>query len=394
MRRLAAGFGLDLAVVNGGSEPCCDDVSWLDGAYYTTRELNADLRKLLPAINAANKAAPFPTLYNHFTRAGYKLDHTSATDWIDQNVDGGLASKLGRVLQTDLLSEFGGEPSVQSALNLIYLVSAPGTGGIAGTDEKYHVIGGNDQIPAMMASQLPQGSIQTGMLLVALKQNSDGTYTCMFQKGAGTVDVQADHVILALPFNQLRKVDLSRAGFSPVKMAAINNYDLGTNAKLALQFDSRPWSKQDHWGGSCYTGPDSFQLSWDATVSQKGPAGILNRYPGGNAGGANAFAGAGAHGPAPAKYAQDFLGAVEAPFPGCQAHYNGNAWLDWWEQDPFIGGAYGCYRVGNYTEFAGIEKMRQGNVHFCGEHTDLNFQGFMEGAVRSGERLALNWPTL
>src|SRR3981189_1991247 len=82
------------------------------------------------------------------------------------------------------------------------------------------------------------------------------------------------------------------------------------------------------------------------------------------------------------------------PFPGCQKHYNGNAWLDWWDQDPFIGGAYGCYRIGNYTEFAGIENVRQANVHFCGEQTDLNFQGYMEGAVKSGERLAFHWPKL
>jgi monoamine oxidase len=392
MRRLAAEFELQLAVANGGSEPCCDDVSWLDNAYYTTRELNADLKELLPALNAANKAAPFPTLYNHYTRAGYQLDHTSATDWIDQNVEGGLASKLGRVLQTDLLSEYGCEPSVQPALNLIYLVNAPGSGGLVGTDEKYHVIGGNDQISTLLSTHLPQGSIQTGMLLVALKQNSDGSYTCTFQKSAGIVDVQAEHVVLALPLNQLRKVDLTQAGFSLAKLAAINKFDLGTNAKLALQFDSRPWSKQDHWSGTCYTGPDNFQLSWDATVSQKGSAGILNRFPGGNAGGSNGFPGAAPHGPAPAKYAQDFLSAVDAPFPGCQTHYNGKAWLDWWDQDPFIGGAYGCYQIGNYTEFAGIENVRQGNVHFCGEQTDLNFQGYMEGAVKSGERLALHWP--
>jgi monoamine oxidase len=393
MRRLAEEFELPLEVANGGSEPCCDDVSWLDGSYYTTRELNADLKKLAPALIAANHAAPYPTLYNRYTQAAYEFDHTSATDWIEQNVDDGLASKLGRVLQTDLLSEYGCEPAVQPALNLIYLLGA-GNSGLVGTDEKYHVRGGNDQIPAMMASQLPEGSIQTGMLLVALKQNSDGSYTCTFQKGASMADVQGDHVVLAVPFNQLRKVDLSTAGFSPRKMAAINKYDLGTNAKLALQFDSRPWSKDDHWSGTCYTSPDSFQLSWDATVAQKGPAGILLRFPAGVAGGSHAFPGAAAHGPAPVKYALDFLNAVEAPFPGCREHYNGNAWLDWWEQDPLIGGAYGCYQIGNYTEFAGIENVRQGNVHFCGEQTDLNFQGYMEGAVESAERLAFHWPKL
>ena len=393
MRRLAKEFGLTLAVANGGSEPCCDDVNWLDGSYYTTQELNADLKKFAPALIAANQAAPYPTLYNHHTRAAYELDHTSANDWIGRNVEGGLASKLGRVLQTDLLAEYGCEPSLQSALNLIYLLGT-GNSGLVGTDEKYHVAGGNDQIATTMAAQLPQGSIQTGMLLVALKENSDRSYTCTFEKSAGTTDVQADHVVLALPFNQLRKVDLSQAGFSPVKLAAISKYNLGTNAKLALQFHSRPWSKRDHWSGGCYTAPDNFQLSWDATVSQKGPAGILLRYPAGHAGGPNAFGGSAAHGPAPAKYAQDFLDAVESPFPGCKENYNGRAWLDWWDQDPFIGGAYGCYQIGNYTEFAGIENVRQRNVHFCGEQTDLNFQGYMEGAVESAERLAFHWPNL
>jgi monoamine oxidase len=135
-------------------------------------------------------------------------------------------------------------------------------------------------------------------------------------------------------------------------------------------------------------------VTWDATVSQTGPPGILLRFPGGNAGGANAFPGAGAHGVAPPQYVQEFLTAVDAPFPGCRERYSGLAWLDWWEKDPFIGGAYGCYRVGNWTEFAGIENVRQGNVHFCGEQTDLEFQGYMEGAVRSAERLALHWPSL
>jgi monoamine oxidase len=395
MRYLAAQFGLSLDVVNGGADACCSDVAWLDNAYYSMAELGEDLDKVRPALNAAYASAPFPTLYNAYTQAGYALDHMSAADWIDQNVTGGSDSKLGRVLLTDLLAEYGGEPAVQSALNLIYLLGGSGgAGGLAGTDEKYHVKGGNDQIAGNLAKTLPQGSIQTGMSLLALKQNSDGTYTCTFQKGAGTVSVVADHVVLSLPFPQLKKVDLSQAGFSAVKMLCIDNYALGTNAKLALQFNRRPWVNPDGFSGVCYTEPQGFQESWDATVSQPEPSGILERYPGGNAGGANAFPGAAPHGVAPERYAHQFLNGVEAPFPGCQAQYNGKAWLDWWEQDPFIGGAYGCYQVGNYTQFAGVGNERQGNVHFCGEATDLAFQGFMEGAVRSAERLAFHWPRL
>jgi monoamine oxidase len=38
--------------------------------------------------------------------------------------------------------------------------------------------------------------------------------------------------------------------------------------------------------------------------------------------------------------------------------------------------------------FHGIEPTPERNIHFAGEQTSINFQGFMEGAVRSGERAA------
>lgn len=108
------------------------------------------------------------------------------------------------------------------------------------------------------------------MTSLALKRRSGGSYTCTFGADSGTVEIGADHVVLALPFNQLKKVDLSGAGLSPVKLAAIDGYTLGANAKLALQFDRRVWGRPDGWSGACYTAPEDFQLSWDGTVSQKG----------------------------------------------------------------------------------------------------------------------------
>lgn len=43
-------------------------------------------------------------------------------------------------------------------------------------------------------------------------------------------------------------------------------------------------------------------------------------------------------------------------------------------------------RVGQLTAFGGVEGEPEGNVHFAGEHTSLEAQGFMEGAAESGER--------
>jgi monoamine oxidase len=45
-------------------------------------------------------------------------------------------------------------------------------------------------------------------------------------------------------------------------------------------------------------------------------------------------------------------------------------------------------RSGQYTRFAGVEREPQEGVHFCGEHTSIDAQGYLEGAVETGERAA------
>jgi monoamine oxidase len=44
--------------------------------------------------------------------------------------------------------------------------------------------------------------------------------------------------------------------------------------------------------------------------------------------------------------------------------------------------------VGQYTGLNGIQGQREGNLHFCGEHTSSNFQGYIEGGLRTGYRCA------
>jgi monoamine oxidase len=44
--------------------------------------------------------------------------------------------------------------------------------------------------------------------------------------------------------------------------------------------------------------------------------------------------------------------------------------------------------VGQYTRFAGVERDPEGNCHFAGEHTSVDFQGYLNGAVETGQRAA------
>ena len=55
---------------------------------------------------------------------------------------------------------------------------------------------------------------------------------------------------------------------------------------------------------------------------------------------------------------------------------------------PFFNCSYSYWRVGQYQRFAGYEAVPQDGVLFTGEHTSINFQGFMEGGAAEGQRAA------
>jgi monoamine oxidase len=133
------------------------------------------------------------------------------------------------------------------------------------------------------------------------------------------------------------------------------------------------------------------QTVWDASIGQEGSHGLLVNYTSGRRGAAYAP-------PAPyttsddfpgvQDYAQDCLKQLEFIFPGISAHYTGRAALSYATGDPYLLGSYSCWRVGQYTQFAGYEGARQGAIHFAGEYSSLEFQGYMEGAAREGARAA------
>jgi monoamine oxidase len=58
-----------------------------------------------------------------------------------------------------------------------------------------------------------------------------------------------------------------------------------------------------------------------------------------------------------------------------------------WQEDPLTGGAYALYRPGQWFTVRPALQRPHGRVHFAGEHL-ADWQGFMEGAVVTGEAVA------
>jgi len=382
IRHLAQELGLPLDNLLAAEPNGSTILLYFDGLAYSYRDAVRDLKRIWRPLHRDLIEAGYPTLYNSYTARGAQLDHMSVSDWINQTVPGGLGSPLGQLLEVAYTIEYGAECDVQSALNLIYLLgyNSPGQFTIFGqSNEKYHVRGGNDQIVSQLASLLGS-QIITGQTLVALRRNPAGTYTLTFQISDQFTDVTADYVVLAVPFSILKNsVDLTQAGFSELKMIAIQELAMGSNSKLNVQFDSRPWSAL-RCNGETYS-DRGYQATWDVTRAQPGAAGILVDYTGGQI--ADTFANG-----TPEEHAAEFLAQIEPVLPGLSSRWNGRATVDWCAGNPYSLGSYSYWKVGQYTRFAGVERDPHEGVHFCGEHTSIDAQGYLEGAVETGERAA------
>lgn len=381
VRNLAQELGLTLDNLLAAETNGTETVGWFDGRPYSFAEMTDDVKTIWQQLHKDVSAASYPTLFDSYTQRGFELDHMSITDWIKQYVPGGTSSRLGQLLDVAYNIEYGAEARVQSALNMLYLLAYSGQGQLrifGPSNEKYHVRGGNDQIPLGVGARLP-GQIKTGYELVAIKRTPAGAYELTFRNGLGTATVSADKVVLALPFSILRSsVDFSKAGFEPLKATAIRELGMGTNSKLHLQFTRRHWTSLG-CNGETYA-DTGYQNTWEVSRAQPGTAGILVDYTGGNIG---ASFGTGT----PTDRAKQFLGQIEPVLPGISKYWNGKATLDYWTGYPWTKGSYSYWKVGQYTKFSGMERKQQGNCHFCGEHTSIDFQGYLNGAVETGERV-------
>jgi len=391
-------FGLKAVDLGQGRFKRAQMVMYFFNRYYKAKELARDFQTLSPIIGRQAQEAGFPTTHAHFTETGYRLDHLSVYDWIEQYVVGGHNVPIGHMLDNACTGFFGLDTRLQSSLNLVYMFSSwdadEDTSSSAPVRDSGKIAGGNAQLPLAIARSLPAESIHLNHQLVALKRNSDDSLALSFMTSHGLAEIACEHVILALPFSTLRHVDYSQAGFDALKQTAISQLGYGTISKLFLQFDRPYWYEHGPWprGNNGFIVTDlDIQTLWDTSIGQPGEHGLLVDYTSGHRGAAY-------RPPAPytssadstqvQQYAKRCLEQLERVFPGISAHYTGRAALSYPTGDPYLLGSYACWCVGQYTLFGGYEGVRQGPIHFAGEHCSVKFQGYMEGAAREGERAA------
>jgi monoamine oxidase len=199
--------------------------------------------------------------------------------------------------------------------------------------------GGNDQLPRAFAQRLGN-RMRYGAAVRKVTQDKEKVRLSVSRAGS-LEQVEADRVILTIPFSVLRNVELD-SSFSSQKRMVISKLRYTPITRVYLQSRTRFWADQKLSGNASTDLP--IRQIIDHTETQPGTRAILGT--------------------------ENFEGGTSIA----------------WEAEPWSLGATAYFGPGEMTAMFPHVGTVEGRVHFAGEHTSTLF--VMEGAAQSGVRAA------
>lgn len=391
LRGLANAFGLTLESYAANQLPG-EEAFYFAGRHWTEAQVVDEFRAFVPAMKQdLNKLGNGPTAFAS-NPTDRQLDFTPLSDYLVQRGAGPL---IRAVLDVAYTIEFGREIDRQSALALLFFVATNRRQAFTPfgvfSDERFHIVEGNDAVATGLAAALPS-AVRLGHRLLRVARLTDGRVRLSFAAGGKTVETTHDAVILALPAPAMRSIEFAASAALPAgNRFAIDQFDYGTNSKMMVGFNGRPWWERCNSNGASYSDLADHQSTWETNPSQAAAhaRGVLTDYSGGNRGARLD----------PAKLQEEagaFLADLDRVYPGSaglarrDAKARVQAHLENWSKLPLFKGAYSNNQPGYFTTIEGLYAKPAGNIFFAGEHTDsfYSYQGFMEGALLSGARAA------
>lgn len=374
MRALAREFGLHLESEPGGwnaeeeygvflgrSGWLKDKAVWGLDLHASNTWVWAQLAKLAEKVPNPHRPLAAPE--------AAELDSHTAADW--------LASlnlpELGRLaFEARIRAEYTVEAHQLSLLDLarnasMYYRTETGRGVSA------RIRGGNDLLPQAMAKVLPD--VRLNAPVVRITQSASGVEV-MYQTITGFETVSGAWAVLAVPLTTARHIEFSPA-LPTAHEAMVHNLQYGSVTKVCVQFQRRWWQERQWAGHMMNDAP--LACTWNPTEVQTGERGILTAYTGGGPGAALAQL-------SDAERIATVVQELERLFPGSQELVIGAQTIAW-PNEPYTRAAYAAYAPGDITRYWEPMYAPAGRLFFAGEHIAA-YQGYMEGAVESGQRVA------
>ena len=227
----------------------------------------------------------------------------------------------------------------------------------------WRVSGGNQQLAEGLASRLA-GAVHLGVPVHAVHQDDSGVRVV-----ADGADVTGDAAVLTVPLAVLRELPVD--GVSDAVRDAWRRTGVGHNAKLHVPLRAVP-------AVSAVQSVSQRFWTWTATDGTGEVQPVLHCFGGTESGLAalDAYGGPDTWASAAAALRPDLDLATD------------RAMVSTWNDDPWAQMSYAAATVDAQPGDADLLAAPVGRVHIAGEHTAGDWAGLMEGALRSGVRVA------
>ena len=233
----------------------------------------------------------------------------------------------------------------------------------------YKMTGGNSRLAEEFTKRIGAENIKTNALVTEINQYK-GTVTVKTENEI----FKADAVICTAPTNSLLKIKFNPPLLS-VHREAAEELIYARICKNSVLFENRFWKDENFSMVSDVTSHYYFH----STQNQPGKEGILTSY----AIGEKADVLASQSDERRMKIITRDLIDFDEDAPKLAKGIASYAW----QRDKYTDGAYALYRPGQWFGIRPILQRPHGKVLFAGEHL-ADWQGFMEGAIETGEAAA------
>jgi len=234
----------------------------------------------------------------------------------------------------------------------------------------YKMVGGNSGIIRAFAEDIGEKNIRLNQKVTSVKQTNRGIEVTT-QKGDR---FNGDYLICAIPTNSVRNIQWA-PGFSRERKIALDALQYARIGKNAIQFNQRFWARED-FAMITDVLPHYF---YHGTQSQPSEHGVLMSYITGDK--------------ADVMFRQNdeykkaqWLASFQPGFGDVTNKYVKQLSY-FWGDDPYSQGAYALYKPNQWFEVLPELAKPDNRIFFAGEHI-AEWQGFMEGALTSGEEAA------
>jgi monoamine oxidase len=233
----------------------------------------------------------------------------------------------------------------------------------------YKMTGGNSRLAAEFAKRIGAENIKLETLVTDINQ-SGGIVTVHTESEL----YKCDACICTAPINSLLKIKFNPA-LPAVQTDAAERLIYARICKTSVLYEKRFWAAENFSMVSDTTAHFYFH----STQNQAGEEGILTSY----AIGEKADVLASQSEERRMRIVTRDLIDFDADAPKLAKSISSYAW----QRDRYTDGAYALYRLGQWFGIRPILQRPHGKVLFAGEHI-ADWQGFMEGAIETGEAAA------